>query len=141
MPFKPLYGWVTMKKSHFLKIVEFCIFPLKHKDGHRFFNFFNFSKQTKFSLTMLSFRRRQPGLTRVKSLRFLLFEIKRGLVYNSTIFKLTNLFIFYFFIQNVNANKKYLRKETNKVTAVWNTDRTVQSTSTPNELKWDRAKK
>ena len=33
------------------------------------------------------------------------FEIKRVFVYNSTSFKLTDLFIFYFFIQNVNADK------------------------------------
>ena len=42
---------------------------------------------------------------RVRSIRFLLFEIKRVFVYNSTSFKLTDLFIFYFFIQNVNADK------------------------------------
>ena len=35
-----------------------------------------------------------------------LFEIKRVFVYNSIIFKLTDLFILYFFIQTVYANKK-----------------------------------
>ena len=51
-----------------------------------------------------------PGVTRVRSIRFLLFEIKRVLVYNSTSFKLTDLFILYFFIQNVYANKKVFKK-------------------------------
>ena len=42
----------------------------------------------------------------VSSIWFLLFEIKRVLVYNSTIFYLTDLFILYFFIQNAHADKK-----------------------------------
>ena len=46
-----------------------------------------------------------PGLTRVSSIRFLLFEIKRVLVYNSTILKLTDLFILFFFIQNAYDDK------------------------------------
>ena len=46
------------------------------------------------------------SLTRVRNILFLLFEIKRAFVYISTIFKLTDLFILYFFIQNVYANKK-----------------------------------
>ena len=52
-----------------------------------------------------------PELTRERSIRFLLFEIKHVFVYISTIFKLTDLFILYFFIQNVYANKNYLRKK------------------------------
>ena len=56
-----------------------------------------------------------PGLTRVRSIWFLLFKIKRVLVYNSTIFKLTDLFILYFFIQNVYANKKYIEKKVKKL--------------------------
>ena len=52
-----------------------------------------------------------PGLTRVRSIRFLLFEIKRILVYNSTIFYLTDLSIQYFFIQNAYADKKYPRQK------------------------------
>ena len=44
------------------------------------------------------------------SIWFFLFEIKRVLVNHSTIFKLTDLFIFYFFIQNVYADKKYFKK-------------------------------
>ena len=36
------------------------------------------------------------GLTRVRSIRFFLFEIKRVLVYNSITFKLTDSFILYF---------------------------------------------
>ena len=34
-----------------------------------------------------------PGLTRVKGIRFLLFEINRVLVYILTIFKVTDLFV------------------------------------------------
>ena len=48
------------------------------------------------------------GLTRVRSIWFLLFKI---LVYNSTIFKLTDLFILYYFIQNVYADKKVFKKK------------------------------
>ena len=52
-----------------------------------------------------------PELTRERSIRFLLFEIKHVFVYISTIFKLTDLFILYYFIQNVYANKKKLFKK------------------------------
>ena len=52
-----------------------------------------------------------PELTRERSIRILLFEIKRVFVYISTIFKLTNLSILYFFIQNVYANKKNLSEK------------------------------
>ena len=54
-------------------------------------------------------------LTRVSSIRFLLFEIKRFLVYNSIIIYLTDLFILYIFIQNAYAKKKDLRKKANKL--------------------------
>ena len=47
-----------------------------------------------------------PGLTRVRSIRFLLFEIKRVLVYNSKILKLTDLFIL-----DVYADKKVFKKK------------------------------
>ena len=47
----------------------------------------------------------------MRSIRFLLFEIKRVFVYNSTIFKLTDLFLLYFFIQNVYADKKEFEKK------------------------------
>ena len=50
-----------------------------------------------------------PELTRERSIRFLLFEIKRVFVYNSTVFKLTDLFVYYFFIQNVYAKKIYFK--------------------------------
>ena len=50
-----------------------------------------------------------PQLTRERSIRFHLFEIKRVFVYNSTVFSLTDLFILYFFIQNVYANNKYFK--------------------------------
>ena len=50
-----------------------------------------------------------PELTRERSILFLLFEIKRVFVNNSTVFRLTDLFSLYFFIQNVNANKKVFK--------------------------------
>ena len=55
-----------------------------------------------------------PELARVRCIWFLLFEIKRVLVYNSVIFKLTDLFILYSFIRNNCTEKKYLRKKANK---------------------------
>ena len=51
-----------------------------------------------------------PELTRVRSIWFLLFEIKRVLVYNSTLSKLSDLYILYFFLQNVYVNKKLFKK-------------------------------
>ena len=47
-----------------------------------------------------------PGLTTVNSVRFVLFEIKCVLVYNSTTFYFTDLFILYIFIQNTYADIK-----------------------------------
>ena len=47
----------------------------------------------------------------MRSIRFILFEIKRVSVYNSTILKLTDLFILYFFIQNVYADKKVFKQK------------------------------
>ena len=47
-----------------------------------------------------------PELTRERSIRFLLFEIKHVFVYNLTVFRLTDLFILYFFNQNVYVNNK-----------------------------------
>ena len=44
-----------------------------------------------------------PGLTRVSSIRFLLFEIKRE-----------DLFMLYFFLQNVYADKKAFKKKVKK---------------------------
>ena len=58
---------------------------------------------------------RHTGLTRVSSIRFLLFEIKRVLVFNSIIFYFTDLFIIYNFIQNAYANKQVLEKKANKL--------------------------
>ena len=58
----------------------------------------------------------QPGLTRVGSIPFLLFEIKRVfLVYNSTIFYVTDFFILYFFLQNKYADKKVFMKKTKQL--------------------------
>ena len=66
-------------------------------------------------------------LTIERSISFLLFEIKRVFVYNSTIFKLTDLFILYFFIQNVHANKKVFKKKGYKIMyKVSNCDRKSQ---------------
>ena len=59
-----------------------------------------------YEIKKVTFNKLHPELTRERSIRFLLFEIKRVFVYNSTIFKLTDLFTLYFFIQNVYANKK-----------------------------------
>jgi len=56
-----------------------------------------------------------PELTRERSIRFLLFEIKCVFVYISTIFKLTDLFILYFFIKNVYANKKIFERKGYKI--------------------------
>ena len=53
-----------------------------------------------------------PG---VSSIRFLLFEIKRVLVFNSIIIYFTDLFILYTFIQNAFANQKYLGKKADKL--------------------------
>ena len=54
-------------------------------------------------------------LTRLRSIWFLEFVIKNVLVYNSTIFKLTDLFILYFFIQNAYADKKLFRQKAKNV--------------------------
>ena len=73
------------------------------------------------------------GLTRVRSIRFLLFEIRRVLVLYSIIIYFTDLFILYIFIRNVYAKKKanklcLMGQLWSKVTAFWNIDRTVKST-------------
>jgi len=54
-------------------------------------------------------------LTRVRRIQFLEFEIKNVLVYNSTIFKLTNLFILYFSFKTYIPTKKCLRKNVKKL--------------------------
>ena len=56
-----------------------------------------------------------PGLTRVRGIRFLLFEIIRVLVYILTIFKLTDLFVIYFLLKVYMPAKKYLRKKAEKL--------------------------
>ena len=56
-----------------------------------------------------------PGLTRVRSIQLLLFEIKRVLIYSSTILKLTDLIILYFFIYNVYDDKKVLKRKASKL--------------------------
>ena len=47
----------------------------------------------------------------MRSIRLLFFEIKHVFVYNSIIFKLTDLFILYFFIQNLHADKKLFKNK------------------------------
>ena len=54
----------------------------------------------------------QPGLTRVSSIWFLLFEIKRVLVYNSTIFTFRICLFYTFSFKMYMPTKKYLRKKT-----------------------------
>ena len=51
--------------------------------------------------TCISPPRAHTGLTKMSSIRFLLFEIKRDLFYNLTIFYLTDFLNLFFFIQNV----------------------------------------
>ena len=60
-------------------------------------------------------KRPHPELTRVRSIWFLLFEIKRVLVCNSRLFKLTDLFILYFSFKMWMPTKKYLRKKVKKL--------------------------
>ena len=50
------------------------------------------------------------GLTRVSSIQFLLFEIKRVLVFNSIIFYFTDLFILYIFLKIYMPTKKHFIK-------------------------------
>ena len=52
-----------------------------------------------------------PGLTRVRSIWFLLVEIKRVLVYNITIFKLTDFLFYTFSFRAYMPTRKYLRKK------------------------------
>ena len=56
-----------------------------------------------------------PRLTKVRIIRFLLFKIIRVLVYNETIFKLTDLFVSYLSVKKYMPAKKYLRKKANKL--------------------------
>ena len=65
-------------------------------------------------MTNMKLNAAHPGLTRVSSIRFLLFEIKRVLVLNSIIIYFTDLFIFYMYIQNACANKKVFKKKGKK---------------------------
>ena len=69
-------------------------------------NFFKILKSFFFNSNII-----HPKLTRVRSIWFLLFKLKRVLVYNSTLFNLTDLYILYFFIQNIYADKKVLKKK------------------------------
>ena len=79
-----------------------------------------------------------PWITRVRSIRYLRFEILRALVYNQTIFKLTVLFVLDFSFKMYLSAKKYFMKKAkklcliaklwSKVTAFWNIDKTVKST-------------
>ena len=63
-----------------------------------------------YEFKKVTFNKLHPELTRERSIRFLLFEIKRVFVYNSTIFKLTDLFIFdTFSFKMYMPTKNYLR--------------------------------
>ena len=85
-----------------------------------------------------------PRLTRDRGIRFLLFEFLRALVYNQTIFKLTDLLVLDFSFKMHLPAKKCLMKKAkklcliaklwSKVTAFWTIDRTVKSTCS--ELKF-----
>ena len=55
------------------------------------------------------------GLTRVSSVRFLIFEIKSVLVFDPIIIYFTDLFMLYIFIQNAYANKKVFNKKSKKL--------------------------
>ena len=58
---------------------------------------------------------RAPRTNQIEKHSVFLFEIKRVLVYNSTILKITDLYILYFFIQIVYANKKLFQKKGYKI--------------------------
>ena len=87
-------------------------------EGRRVTRNYVYSPFMTFQLDLRFLYKYHPGLTRVSSIRFLLFEIKRVLVYNSTTFYLTDLFNLYFFIQNAYGEKK----------AFWNIYKTVKFT-------------
>ena len=67
-----------------------------------------------------------PGLTRVRSIRFLLFEIKFGLWGNNLL--IYGFAVLYFFIKNVRIcrQRKYLRKKAKKMFNGSNCDRKSQ---------------
>ena len=52
-----------------------------------------------------------PGLTRVRGIQFLLFEIIRVLIYILTIFKVTDLFVEYFLFKTYMPAKKVFKKK------------------------------
>ena len=52
-----------------------------------------------------------PELTRERWIRFLLFEIKCILVYNSTLFNRRGLSALYFLFQSVYVNKKVYKED------------------------------
>ena len=56
-----------------------------------------------------------PGLTRVRGIRFLQFEIILVLIYILTIFKVTDSFVKYFLFKTYMPAKKYIRKKAEKL--------------------------
>ena len=55
----------------------------------------------------------------MRSIQFHLFEIKRVLVYKSTIFKLTDLLFYTFSLKIIMTTKKYLRKNAKIIMCNW----------------------
>ena len=74
-----------------------------------------FFRLRKFIIRIFPFRELcHPGLTRVSSIRFLLFEIKRVLFCNSTSFNLRICLFYAFSFKMYIPTKKYFRKKTKK---------------------------
>ena len=65
----------------------------------------------KMLIWTLLYIRVHTELTRVSSIRFLEYEIKRVFIFNSIIIYFTDLFILFIFIQNAYANKKVFKKK------------------------------
>jgi len=71
-----------------------------------------------------------PRLTRDRGIRFLLFEFLRALVYNQTIFKLTDLFVLDFSFKMHLPAKKCLMKKAKKLCLIAKLWSKVQSVAT-----------
>ena len=94
VPFKPLL--------HFCYLLLFKV-VINNISAYKCLNiFFTF-------ILLMTWVLGHPGLTRVKCIRFLLFEIKRVLIYNLTIFKLTDLFIYILSLKMYMPSNKYFK--------------------------------
>ena len=111
LPIKQFYGCHCTLKIKFKKEIYYETAANKYFSHRKKVNYYYkaFCSANIFMLAMAG-QTVHPGLTRVSNIRFLLFKIKRVLVYNSTIFYFTDLFILYIFIQNAYAGKK-VKKE------------------------------